>query len=143
MKGGEIKLGHGIDLVDIGRMEGILRRWGERFLDRIFTRREREELRGGNFRRLSERVAARFAAKEAVMKMLSPKEGISWHDIEIFGGGGRAPEIWLSGRALELARRRGLRDFVLSFSHSGGIAVASVVGVCDEAASRGGDEEDR
>ena len=143
MKGGEIKLGHGIDLVDIGRMEGILRRWGERFLDRIFTRREREELRGGNFRRLSERVAARFAGEEAVVEALARMEGIPWHGVGGGGGGGRAPEIWLSGRALELARRRGLRDFVLSFSHSGGIAVASVVGVCDEAASRGGDEEDR
>jgi holo-[acyl-carrier protein] synthase len=114
----------GTDLIEIERIEEAVRRWGERFLARIFTPGERSIY--------SERIsslAARFAAKEAASKALGTglMTEIPWTDIEVLSGPSGAPGLLLHGRAREVAERLGLTEWTLSLSHSGGHALAVVV----------------
>jgi holo-[acyl-carrier protein] synthase len=76
-------IGMGIDLVDVRRMEGVIFRWQERFLKRIFT--DKEIRYCNNKKNPAQRFATRYAAKEAFIKAMYPKgeEGINYHDIEI------------------------------------------------------------
>ena len=120
--------GVGIDLVNIPRMEAVLKRWGERFVNRVFT--------GQEARTCYPRVhpaasfALRFAAKEAFSKAigLGMRKGIRWRDIEVFRLPGQAPTIELYGSALARARKMGLGRLAVSLSHSEEYAVAFVVG---------------
>lgn len=118
----------GIDLVEITRLEEVLARRGQRFRNRVFTAGEIDycERRAGPAR--SSSYAARFAAKEAVMKALRTgwSEGIGWKDIEVVCEPSGAPTIQLHGRALERLNEIGARIH-LSLSHSGGVAIAQVV----------------
>jgi holo-[acyl-carrier protein] synthase len=114
----------GTDLIEIGRIEGAVHRWGERFLEKIFTSEERDAY--------SERIsslAARFAAKEAASKALGTglMTEIPWTDIEVLTGPSGEPGLHLHGRAHEIADRLGLTEWSLSLSHSGGHALAVVV----------------
>jgi holo-[acyl-carrier protein] synthase len=119
----------GVDLAEIDRVESALRApYGQRFSQRVFTDGERAycESRG---RGRAESYAARFAAKEAVMKALGVGWGrdASWREIEVVRERGGAPRIVLSGRALSTARLRGVGRLSLALSHAGGLAVAFVV----------------
>jgi phosphopantetheine--protein transferase-like protein len=69
----------GIDIVDVSRMEGIMKRFGHRFLNRVFTSQELEYT--GKKMRMQESLAGRFAAKEAFIKARG--ESVSWKEIEI------------------------------------------------------------
>ncbi len=97
----------GTDLVDIGRIERALARRGNRFLERLLTARERKGIVGrpSAKRRVAERVGGRFAAKEAVLKLLGTGwgGGLGWHDVEILdspgGARGGEPRVRLSARA--------------------------------------------
>lgn len=113
----------GIDIVEIGRIEKAVARWDDPFLRRVFTDAELER-----YRRSLPSLAARFAAKEAVMKMLCA-DGIRWHDIEVLSGLNGQPALLLHGRARDQANRLGLTDIAISLSHSRDLAIASVVGV--------------
>ncbi|MGC9400117.1 MAG: holo-ACP synthase [Anaerolineae bacterium] len=121
-------LATGVDLVNIARVERIVQRYRGRFLERIYTEKERTLARG----RPAE-LAARFAAKEAVAKalgvgvrLLSPL-GVGWHDVEVLNERGGRPYVVLHGRAQALAQSQGLTDWSISLSHDGGMAVAFVV----------------
>ncbi len=114
----------GTDLIEIERIEGAVHRWGERFLEKIFTAEERDAY--------SERIsslAARFAAKEAASKALGTglMTEIPWTDIEVLTLPSGEPGLHLHGRAGEIAERLGLTEWSLSLSHSGGHALAVVV----------------
>ncbi len=111
----------GVDDIEIARIERTLADFGERFLRKVFTERERE--RYGS--RISE-LAARFAAKEATIKALGSREP-ALHEIEVVRGAGGAPRIRLRGRAAELAREQGVRELAVSLSHAQEHAVAIVV----------------
>ncbi|HHS96453.1 MAG TPA: holo-[acyl-carrier-protein] synthase [Chloroflexi bacterium] len=118
----------GVDLVEIPRVERMLARYGERFLERVFTPGEILYARGR-----APELAARFAAKEAVakalgvgMRMLSP-EGIGWREVEVLGDQRGRPEVYLHGRAAERARELGLTEWAISLSHTREYAVAFVV----------------
>lgn len=115
----------GVDIVDVARLERVIARWGQRFLERVYTPGELEACRG----RLSS-LAARFAAKEAVLKALGTglARGITWHDVEILGSG-TVPQLRLHGEALVCAQEQGLQQWTLSLSHDGGIAIAVAVGL--------------
>ena len=114
----------GVDILEISRIEQALARWGQRFLGRIYTEQEIAFSRGR-----PPQLAARFAAKEAVMKALGTGiKGVGWREIEVVRQRGRAPTVQLHGRALELARKLGIEKLVLSLSHSRDYAVAFVVG---------------
>ena len=118
-------LATGVDLVEIERLEEIIERHGERFLQRVFTQAELEEV-GGNIASL----AGRFAAKEAVSKALGTGIGpVSWREIEILRGAQRAPVLRLYGSAAILAEQRELKQWSISLSHTGSYAIALVVAV--------------
>ena len=121
-------LSTGVDLVRIERIERALSRFGQRFLDRVFTPDEVRYSRN----RASE-LAVRFAAKEAVskalgvgMRVLSPM-GIGWLDVETLNERGGKPFVILHNLAKKLADEQGLDEWAISLSHDGGIAVAFVV----------------
>lgn len=114
----------GIDIIEIDRIKLVFAKYGDRFLNRIYTFKEREYCKGR-----SPQLASRFAAKEATMKALGTGvRGVGWKDIEILRKRGAAPYIKLHGRALNRAEKMGLSELTLSLSHSKEFAVASVIG---------------
>ena len=114
----------GVDIIEIERVKRVYAQYGDRFLRRIYTDAEAAYCRGR-----APQLASRFAAKEAVMKLLGTGvRGVRWRDIEVVRGRGQAPHIRLSGTAAARAERIGLTDIALSLSHSREFAVASVVG---------------
>lgn len=117
----------GVDLVKIERFQRVFERHRERFLARVFTDGERERCEGG--KRPEIHLAARFAAKEAVMKVLGTGwgGGVGWRDVEVVGGGGIRPEIRLWGQAKAHAETLGIKRVLVSLSHDGEYATAFVV----------------
>ncbi|MFQ5719728.1 MAG: holo-ACP synthase [Acidobacteriota bacterium] len=120
-------VGLGIDLLEICRMERTLARSGDRFLARVFTAAERDacEALGGG----AARWAARFAAKEAVMKALGTgwSRGVTWHDVEIVRAPAGAPQVRLSGVARSVARTRGAGVCHVTLTHARSHAAAVAV----------------
>lgn len=117
----------GIDFIEIERFNVAIQRHGERFLERVFTLRELEEV-GDNVASL----AARFAAKEATAKALGTGIGdVGWQEIEILRGPERQPNLLLHGRASDLAESLDLETWSLSLSHSQSHAIALVVALGD------------
>jgi holo-[acyl-carrier protein] synthase len=121
-------VGHGIDLVDIERIERMVREHGARFLERCFTPSERAYC-AANPKRQVEHLAGRFAAKEAVLKALGTgwSGGIAWTDIEIVRDAAGQPGVVLSGPCLLAAQRLGVRRWLLSISHISTHATASAI----------------
>ena len=120
-------LGSGIDLVEIERIQHSVDRFGERFLDRIYTKAEQAYcLRKHN---AAESLAARFAAKEAAAKALGTgiHRGVTWREIEVQRAPSGRPSLVFHGRAAEYAERIGVRNAALSLTHSRSTAMASVV----------------
>jgi holo-[acyl-carrier protein] synthase len=115
----------GIDIIEIARIQRTYDDFGERFLKRVFTERERERYRG----RINE-LAARFAAKEATSKALGTGiVGIRWKEMEVLPNRRGKPVLILHGQAAERARLLGLTDFSVSLTHSRTDAMAFVVAV--------------
>ena len=113
----------GVDIVEISRIERVVKRWGSRFLDRVYTEREQDYCENKY-----NRLAARFAAKEAVMKALrTGRVGVGWRDIEVVIVENGAPSVELHGRAETYGEQFGIRQISLSLSHSEQYAVAFVV----------------
>jgi holo-[acyl-carrier protein] synthase len=121
-------IGHGIDLVDTARIAKMLDEHGERFLGRCFTAAEHEYCHENGRRRI-ERLAARFAAKEAVLKALGTgwRDGIAWTDIEVVREPSGRPGIRLHGRAARIAAELGIAGWHLSLTHTQSHAMASVI----------------
>ncbi len=111
----------GVDIVEIDRVAELVERYGDRFGQRVYAE---EEWRAYRDRPAS--LAARFAAKEAVIKALGWNE-IALHEIRVLRADGERPRVDLVGRAAERARSLGVRHIALSLSHSHHYAVASVV----------------
>src|SRR5947207_9659162 len=122
-------VGHGIDIVSVARIERIIADHGDRFLERCFTPREAALCSGS--KPGAERLAARFAAKEAVLKALGTglTSGISWTEIDIERGPDGRPSVALTGCAREVAESLGINQWWISLSHTDGHAVASVIAV--------------
>jgi holo-[acyl-carrier protein] synthase len=120
-------VGLGTDMVEIPRLKASLDRFGERFLARVFTPGELSYCAAK--RHPEESLAARFAAKEAAAKALGTgiSRGVGWRDFEIVREPGQAPEMRLSGRALQIAQGRGVQRIWLSLTHTDGLASASVI----------------
>jgi holo-[acyl-carrier protein] synthase len=120
-----VALAIGVDLIERDRVVSIYARYGERFLRRVFTPGELAQAHGQ-----VERLAGRFAAKEACAKALGTGIGqVSWQEIEIERLPGGKPALRLSGRAAERAAALGLVAFDVSISDTGGHALAVVVGI--------------
>jgi holo-[acyl-carrier protein] synthase len=120
----------GTDLVFIDTIRESMDAHAEHYLERVYTRREVEDCSGAQGLD-AERLAARFAAKEATLKVLRPREeGIPWNAIEVR----RDPSGWvgleLSGPAAALAAQEGVTDLSLSIAHEGDFATAVVIANC-------------
>jgi holo-[acyl-carrier protein] synthase len=120
-------IGLGTDLIEIARIERSYARFGEAFLRRVFTSGEVAYCMAK--RNFAESLAARFAAKEAGAKALGTgiSRGVSWREFEVRRAPGQRPELHLSGRALQIADRLGVRRVSLTLSHSRLLSIAVVV----------------
>lgn len=127
----------GTDLVEISRIGKAYRRWGERFLKRVYTEREREYLaRTQSENLVILELAARFAGKEAVAKTLGTglkilgsrtKSGVGWKEIEILNESSGKPFVRLYGRAEEVASELGIISLAISLTYVEDFAQATAV----------------
>src|SRR5215217_1263909 len=128
----------GIDLIEIERIARAVERWGDRFLDRVFTPAEL-----AIYRARPASLAARWAAKEALAKLLGvglrglggagrPGDALAWTEIEVLSDPQGRPALTLHGRAAEHARALGLGPIALSISHTREHAIANAVALVDE-----------
>jgi holo-[acyl-carrier protein] synthase len=114
----------GIDIIEIERIESAIKQWDKRFLNRIYTEAELKLCRDRGAS-----LAARFAAKEAVMKVLGTgTRGIGWKEIEILSDGLGKPLVQLRDRAKKKAEELNLKEFSVSLSHNKQHAVATAIG---------------
>ena len=115
---------NGVDIIEISRIRKMVNHWGKRFLERIYTEKELQICKGR-----PDRLASRFAGKEAVMKALGTgARGISWREIEIDSEPSGKPVVKLHGKARLKADSLGLNELVISLSDSREHSIAFVVG---------------
>jgi holo-[acyl-carrier protein] synthase len=120
-------IAHGIDLVDCDRIEHMLVRHEARFLNRVFTPDEQAYCAKAKNR--VERFSGRFAAKEAVLKLIGMgwREKIAWTDVEVVNDPMGKPEVTLSGQVKDIAKQMGIERVSLSITHAANLAIASAV----------------
>jgi len=121
-------VGHGIDLVENQRIADLIEKHGEHFLTRVFTENERAYANASKKRSI-EHLAARFAAKEAVLKSIGTgwRSGIAWTDIEISRQPSGRPEVTLANRAKQIANDLKISNWIISLSHTKTHAIASAL----------------
>jgi holo-[acyl-carrier protein] synthase len=120
-------VGTGIDIAEVPRIARSIERFGDRFIQRVFTD---GEIRYCNSKaNRVQRYAARFAAKEAAMKAIGTgwNYGVTWRDVEVSRIPGGRPTIRFHGKAAEFANKIGARNVALSISHTEQIAIAQVI----------------
>lgn len=122
-------IGQGIDLVETARIERVWQRHGDAFLARIYTLAERDYCLKSKI--AAQRLAGRWAAKEAVLKLLGTgwRGGIEFSDIEVLPDKLGRPLVTLHNRTVQLAESLGIRHVLVSISHAGDYAMASAIGV--------------
>ena len=120
-------LGTGIDLAEVGRIRDAIGRYGDRFIQRIYTAAEIAyvERKANRF----ERYAGRFAAKEAGMKAIGTgwKRGVRWVDFEVSNLPSGRPTLRLHGEAARLAGKMGVKSISLSITHTAELGMAQVI----------------
>jgi len=118
---------HGIDLVDCPRIEQMIQRHGERFIRRVFT--DAEQAYAEKNKNEVEKLAGRFAAKEAVLKLVGTgwRGRIAWTDIEIINNAAGQPEVTLAGEVRKIADKLGIKHISVSITHTANFAIASAV----------------
>ena len=124
-------IAHGIDLVDFPRIEEMVKRHGERFLGRVFTVAEQKYAQAN--KNGIEKLAGRFAAKEAVMKLVGTgwRGKIAWTDIEVVNTETGQPEVKLSGEVKKIADKLGITQISVSITHTANFAIASAVALAE------------
>lgn len=125
----------GIDLVSVEAVAESIAEHSDRYLTRIYSDGELAACRDRDGAPDPQRLAARFAAKEALLKVLRTgvDEPIPWREISVRSARFEAPVFELAGRAEAAAHRRGVRDLALSFTHEGPFAAAVVTAEIEEA----------
>ena len=120
-------LGIGTDLAEVSRIRKSVERYGERFLSRVYTSKERAY--ASTKANSAERFAARFAAKEAAMKAIGTgwRRGVTWKDFEVVNERTGRPTLSLSGVAREIANRMGVKNISISLTHTTEVAFAVVI----------------
>lgn len=121
----------GLDLVSVGRIAAMIDDHGQQFLERVFT--EAERAYAGDRRRRDEHLAARFAAKEAILKALGTglDNGITWTDVEVTRDPTGRPGVVLHNKALETADQLGITRWLITLTHTDDNAAAAVVALGD------------
>ena len=120
-------IGMGVDIAEVERIQAAIERYGETFLRRVYTTREREYCE--KFKNKYERYAARFAAKEAGMKALGTgwRRGVRWVDLEVVREVNGRPTLALTGEAAKIAKELSVRHVALSITHTESQALAQVI----------------
>lgn len=120
-------VGSGIDITEVARIAQSIERFGERFLNRVFTPGEIAYCQSK--KNAVERFAARFAAKEAAMKAIGTglRRGVTWHDVEVSSEASGKPILLFHGVAAEFAKKLGVKHAALSLTHSEQTAMAMVI----------------
>lgn len=120
-------LGIGTDLAEVRRIRQSIARYGDRFLDRIYT--ETERAYSASKANAAERFAARFAAKEAGMKAIGTgwRRGVRWKDFEVVNERSGRPTLVLGGVARQIADRMGVGRISISLTHTAETAFAIVI----------------
>ena len=118
-------VGVGVDLTPVSRMQRAFDAHPERLEARLFTDGERAYCRAKA--QAAQHFAARFAAKEALLKALRVPEGLRWHELEVVNDGDGAPTFRLSGNAAAAAKKLGVQNVHLSITHADDSAMAFVV----------------
>ena len=121
-------LGLGTDITEVARIQASLHRFGQQFLDRVYTPGEVAYCQSRR-KSAAQSFAARFAAKEATAKALGTgiSRGVTWRELEVIRDPGQAPRMLLHGRAAEIAGARGIDRLTLSLTHTGTLAMAVVI----------------
>ncbi len=123
---------HGIDLVDCPRIEAMIERHGERFIQRVFTAAEQAYAEAN--KNEIEKLAGRFAAKEAVLKLMGTgwRGKIAWTDVEIINNSSGQPEVTLGGEVEKIAGKLGIKHISVSITHTANFAIASAVALTEK-----------
>lgn len=123
---------HGIDLVDCPRIEQMVKQHGQRFIRRIFT--DAEQAYANTNTNTIEKLAGRFAAKEAVLKLMGTgwRGKIAWTDIEVTNNDMGQPNVALSGEVERLANKLGIGQISVSITHTANFVIASAVALAKE-----------
>lgn len=118
--------GTGVDIIEVDRIKKALDVWGDRFLNKVFTKRELEYVSTKKFSH--ENLAARFACKESVLKAFGDtRVGIRLKNIEVLNDSKGKPEIVLHGEAKEFAAKNNLNNIIVSMSHTSNYAVSTAI----------------
>lgn len=119
--------GFGVDIVEVKRIKSAVKKWGRRFLDKIYTKRELAYCKSKGAP--EQHLAARFAAKEAVYKAFGGEEDapIAWTDVEILNEKNGKPKVILKGSAKRLKEKRRISKVVVSLSHTENYAVGNCI----------------
>ena len=127
MAAGPSQVRVGVDLTDIDEVAASIERFGDRYRSRLFTEHELDSC-GSTPRRQAAGLAARFAAKEAAIKVLRPTGAIpEWRSIEVRRNPDGSCDMELHGEAARMAREAGIARMAVSLSHEGSMAAAVVV----------------
>ena len=123
---------HGIDLVDCPRITQMVERHGERFIDRVFTKAEQAYAK--STKNEIEKLAGRFAAKEAILKLMGTgwRGKIAWTDIEVINNAMGQPEVILAGEVKGIAQKLGISHVSVSITHTANFAIASAVALAEK-----------
>jgi holo-[acyl-carrier protein] synthase len=126
-----MKIVQGIDLVDFPRIEQMFERHGQRFMDRVYT--EAEQNYANANKNKMEKLAGRFAAKEAILKLLGTgwRGKIAWTDIEIINNEMGQPLVKISGQVKQIADKLGISEISVSITHTANFAIASAVALTE------------
>ena len=123
---------HGIDLVDCPRIAEMVERHGGRFINRVFT--EAEQAYAKSTKNEIEKLAGRFAAKEAILKLVGTgwRGKIAWTDIEVVNNAMGQPEVTLAGEVKRIAENLGINHVSVSITHTANFAIASAVALAQK-----------
>ena len=124
-------IAHGIDLVDRPRIKQMVQRHGQRFLNRVYTTKEQQYAE--SHRDNIEKLAGRFAAKEAVLKLMGTGwiGKIAWTDIEIINNSAGQPEVTITGEVKRIAEKLGIDQISVSITHTANFAIASAIALAN------------
>lgn len=120
-------IGSGVDIVEVARIKKAIKKWGNGFIGKIFTK---NELAYSNKKRFAyQHLAARFATKEAVLKAFGGRwlRSLSWKDVEVINDSAGKPNIRLHGGAKRLKQKKKVRRIIVSISHTRNYAAATAI----------------
>lgn len=125
-------IAHGIDLVDCPRIEQMVKRHGQRFIERVFTAAEQAYADAN--KDSVEKLAGRFAAKEAILKLMGTgwRGKIAWTDIEVVNNALGQPGVTLDGEVKKIADDLGITHISVSITHTANFAIASAVALAKQ-----------